>query len=221
MKKAIVFDFDGVILESMDVKTRAFRDLFNDRPQHQDQIVRFHLDNGGMSRFEKFRIIYRDILKVPLSEEEFERLTGEFSQLVLEEVLRCPFVPGAQEFLKRYHERYALFVASGTPESELRLIVGERNLSGFFRQVFGSPRTKSQLLEDIIVSNSYSPDEAVFIGDSKNDYSAAIETSIPFVGRVPSGAGNPFPENGTVAIVQDLYELDNIWQTRVVKPWDQ
>lgn len=79
MKKAIVFDFDGVILESMDVKTRAFRDLFEDYPEHNDEIVRFHLDNGGMSRFEKFRIIYRDILSLPLSESEFERLSTKFS----------------------------------------------------------------------------------------------------------------------------------------------
>ena len=215
MKKAIVFDFDGVILESMDVKTRAFRDLFKDHPQYQDRIVQFHLENGGMSRFEKFRIIYRDILARPLPEDEFERLSGEFSQLVVEEVLRCPFVPGTQKFLKKYSLVYDLFVASGTPEAELRLIVRERNLTGFFRQVYGSPKEKSHILREIMASNSYSPEDAVFVGDSKNDYDAALKASIPFVGRVPSGARNLFPEKGLLAVVQDLNELDRVWHTRV------
>ncbi|GAF78578.1 unnamed protein product, partial [marine sediment metagenome] len=33
MIKAIIFDFDGVIVESSDIKTEAFRELFQDYPQ--------------------------------------------------------------------------------------------------------------------------------------------------------------------------------------------
>ncbi len=215
MYKAIVFDFDGVILESMDVKTRAFQELFKDHPRHQDRIVQFHLNNGGMSRFEKFRIIYRDILAIPLSDAEFERLSREFSLLVVEEVLRCSFVPGAQAFLEKYSLLYDLFVASGTPDTELKLIVRQRNLEGFFRQVCGSPREKSHILQKILAGNSYSPEDVVFIGDSRNDYDAALKASVSFVGRVPPGTRNPFPEKGPLTVVQDLYELDRFWQTRV------
>jgi len=217
MKKAIVFDFDGVILESMDVKTRAFRDLFQDYPEHDNEIVRFHLDNGGMSRFEKFRIIYRDILSLPLSEGEFDRLSRKFSQLVVEDVLRCPFVPGAREFLLKYSRQYDLFVASGTPESELIGIVSHRNLNGLFRQVFGSPKEKSQILKDIIADNDCVAEHTFFIGDSRNDYLAALEASMPFVGRVPSGNQSPFPEKGPLSVVQDLNELDRVWHECIEK----
>ena len=53
----IILDFDGVILESVSVKTEAFRTLFSFVPKHVDEIVQFHIDNGGMSRFDKFRYI--------------------------------------------------------------------------------------------------------------------------------------------------------------------
>ena len=92
--KAIVFDFDGVILESTEIKTKAFATLFEDDPEHVDSVVAFHNAQLGMSRFEKFRLIYRDILHRPLGEDEFQRLGERFSSLVFEEIIRCPFVPG-------------------------------------------------------------------------------------------------------------------------------
>ena len=59
---AIFFDFDGVILESVDIKGWAFGKLFESYPEHVDEIVAFHFANGGMSRFDKFRYIYKNIL---------------------------------------------------------------------------------------------------------------------------------------------------------------
>ena len=113
--QAIIFDFDGVILESMDIKGWAFGKLFEQPPEHVEAIVVFHHDHGGMSRFEKFRYIYREILKQPLDEKEFRRLCDEFSRLVYERVLACPYVPGAREFLEKHYQTVPLFVVSGTP----------------------------------------------------------------------------------------------------------
>ena len=50
MWSAIVFDFDGVILESLDIKTRAFAALFDGFPDHTEQIAGYHLNNLGVSR---------------------------------------------------------------------------------------------------------------------------------------------------------------------------
>ena len=61
--RAVVFDFDGVLAESVDVKTRAYALLFQDEGGDVvRQVVDFHLKNGGVSRFEKFRCYYSDIL---------------------------------------------------------------------------------------------------------------------------------------------------------------
>ncbi|MEW6112473.1 MAG: HAD hydrolase-like protein [Thermodesulfobacteriota bacterium] len=211
MFKAIVFDFDGVILESMDIKTQAFRDLFQDYPDHLDDIVKLHVENGGMPRFEKFDIIFRDLLKKPLSPDHRRELGRRFSELVFQKVIACPFVAGADLFLDKYSSKLELFVASGTPEPELRQIVEKRELGRFFRGVYGSPRTKAEIVRQIVTENGFHPSEVLFVGDTLADYRSACETSVAFVGRVPAGSSNPFPHERVLSIIQDLHQLDQQW----------
>lgn len=216
--KAIILDFDGVILESNQIKAEAFRQLFKAYPQHGDKIVELHLTHGGMPRHEKLRTIYREFLRKPLRNEELARLDARFRNLVEEQILECPFVQGAEEFLKAYHSRYALFVASGTPEEEMRDQIRLRGLPGYFRGVYGSPRHKGEILRDILSENSWQPLQVLFIGDAIDDYNGAKEASVPFIGRVAPGAKNPFDEKEVEAIVSDLEDLNRRWQTLASTP---
>ena len=66
--KAILFDFDGVLLESAEVKTRAFVKIFEPiAPHRMTEVVAYHTAHMGISRYVKFRYIYEQILKRPLS----------------------------------------------------------------------------------------------------------------------------------------------------------
>jgi len=68
MIRAIAFDFDGVLVESVDVKNRAYARLFEkEGAELVRSILTYHLKNGGVSRFVKFQTIYREILERPLS----------------------------------------------------------------------------------------------------------------------------------------------------------
>lgn len=208
MIKTILFDFDGVILESMDIKTKAFADLFSDYPQYVDQIVKLHIDNGGMSRFEKFKIIYNDMLKKPLSQEEMELLNNKFSGYVYQSVLDCPFVEGAYELLNKYHKHYLFFVVSGTPQEEIKSIVKERKLSGFFVDVFGSPEDKTTLVAKVLRDYKLRPEEVLFIGDAINDYEGAKNNRVEFIGRVRDKTTNPFIKLKIKRIIKNLFDLE-------------
>ena len=137
---AILLDFDGVVVESVEIKTRAFRELFARYPEHLEEIVALHEANAGVSRYEKFRVIYRELLRQPCDETCMRQLGARFSSLVMEAVIRCPLVRGAQEFLEQFGARYALFLISGTPQNELREIVRRRELAAHFHEVYGAPR---------------------------------------------------------------------------------
>ena len=103
MIKAVVFDFDGVLVESVDIKTNAFARLFEEEGESVvERVVEYHLENTGVSRFEKFKYIHKTILKKELSDERFKELCGRFSELVADEVAKAPFVKGAKKFLERY-----------------------------------------------------------------------------------------------------------------------
>ena len=63
MLKGIIFDFDGVIAESVQVKTDAFAALYAVNGKDiVKKVINHHEANGGMSRFEKIKH-YREPLK--------------------------------------------------------------------------------------------------------------------------------------------------------------
>mgnify|MGYP001564164157 CR=1 FL=1 len=197
--RAIVFDFDGVILQSVNIKTRAFEALFAcESPKAIGLILKHHLANGGVSRYEKFRHAYREVLRRPLPAEEEQALGNRFNALVEQAVSVCPWVPGAREFLEARHKQLPLFVASGTPHAELRRIVERRGLSAFFRGVYGTPDKKDAILRAVAAELACAPEDLLMVGDAGNDYDAARAVGAAFVGVVEPGAANSFPAGVTV-----------------------
>lgn len=181
---AIVFDFDGVILESADVKTDAFVELFAEHgPDVAAKVKAHHLANLGISRFTKFAWIYENVLRRPLSETDSAALGDRFSALALDKVLAAPFVPGADAALIALASRLPLFVASGTPQGELDLIVERRGLRPHFREVHGTPREKPAILADVMVRHKLEPKQVLFVGDGMSDYKAASSTGVEFLAR--------------------------------------
>ncbi len=182
--RAIIFDFDGVIVESADIKTGAFAKLFCDYPDKVDEMISYHENNAGISRYVKFRYFYEQILKQELSSQKEIELGEQFSQIVLGEILRAPLVNGVEEFLTEHAGQYQYFIASGTPEEELRYIADQRNLTGFFQGTYGTPKTKPEIVRQILKEQGLVNKEVVFVGDAESDQMAATETDIAFVARV-------------------------------------
>lgn len=217
MLKAIVFDFDGTLLESAEIKTDAFAELFRNHPQYQREIIEYHLAHAGISRYVKFRAIYRDILKCPLMQEEEERLGLTFQQLIAEKIAVCPFVPGARAFLNNVASQYKCFIASGTPDAELRPLVVQRGLEKFFDEVHGAPTSKAAILQGILRRHALAPSEVLGIGDALSDLEAAQSERIPFAGRVRAREAAIFPRGSTVALFHDFEELANEWSTLLAR----
>lgn len=205
--EAIIFDFDGVVVESGDIKTQAFANLYRD---HGDAIMaavtRYHCLNGGMSRYHKFRYFQQHLLKKPpLTRHEEQLLDRRFSELVVEAVIASEAVPGAAELIRKEAARIPLFVASGTPEAELNTIVERRGLAPFFTAVRGSPTPKQTLVADILATHALTPGRVLMIGDALVDYQSALLNNIAFLGRVRPGDENPFPAD--VDVLPDLSPL--------------
>lgn len=182
--KAIIFDFDGIIAESVDVKTEAFAEMY--RPYGDkvvDNVVKHHEANGGVSRFEKFRIYHRDFLGFEIDDDKVNDLANQFSEIVLEKVVLSPYVTGAKEFIEKYYKKYDFYISTGTPTSEIEVILSRKGIRGYFREVYGSPQKKYSHVEKILKENQYSRNEVVFIGDALSDRDAARNNNIEFIGR--------------------------------------
>lgn len=208
--RVVFLDFDGVVLESAEVKLNAFRVMFSGHDR-RGEIYRYLDEHAGVSRYEKFCHIHGSILQQPLSRAEIDRLAKVFSGLAREGVLAAPFVAGAQEFLELYQDRYPLYVVSATPQAELSDIVGRRGLNGYFKGVFGSPTSKSARMASVLATLGHSPDTAVFVGDSIEDLAEARKAKVRFVGRVHPGTASPFGDLSERWCVADLGELARRW----------
>jgi phosphoglycolate phosphatase-like HAD superfamily hydrolase len=204
---AIIFDFDGVVVESGEIKTQAFANLYRDYGETvMAEVAKYHVLNGGMSRYEKFRYFQEKLLeKPPLTPDEERQLDRRFSELVMEAVIASDAVPGAAELIRKEAGRIPLFVASGTPEEELNTIVIRRGLASYFTAVRGSPTPKQRLIADILSVYGLSAERVLMIGDALIDYQSAQLNNVSFLGRVRPGDENPFPAH--VDVLQDLNPL--------------
>jgi len=207
--QAIFFDFDGVILDSVDVKTKAFAKMFSSYgPEIEKKVVEYHMINGGVSRFEKFKYYYKNLLHKPITEEILNDLGNDFKKLALEGVLAAPFIEGTLESLEKL-KKYGIpaFVATGAPDEEIKDIVKKRNLTSYFLEIHGSPRKKREIVNDIANRHGYDLTKCLFIGDAMTDYEEAQACGTQFFGIVKSLDKSPFPESTSISVKCRLMSL--------------
>ena len=183
-KKLLVFDFDGVLVDSVDIKTEAFSKLYE--PYGTDvvsKVVSHHCNNGGMSRFEKFRYYHQEFIGEVIDEDKVAELSDDFSALVKQAVISAPEIPGALAALKSFCDREKMCaVNSATPEEEIIDIINRRSLSEYFVRVYGAPANKKENLKKILNDCSATVENAVFFGDARSDLNAALSLQMNFVG---------------------------------------
>ena len=205
---AIVFDFDGTLVDSNEIKTQAFGKLYeSEGAAIVEQVKEYHHKNEGLSRFVKFRHWEENLLHRPYTEHRGQSLSEQYSRLVLDAVVQAPYISGAQEFLETYHKLTPLYVASGTPESELRFIVSRRQMSHYFQGVFGSPATKAEILNRIIPLTG-KPTRILMVGDALADLEGAQIAGTQFLGIITPDRTNIFPPE--VHCLPDLQGLSTL-----------
>lgn len=209
---AIIFDFDGVLVESVDVKTRAFASLYE---KYGDKVVaqveNYHLNNGGISRFDKFRYFQTEILgKPPLTDSAVAELANDFSVLVMERVVAAPMVTGAQAFLDIAGRHLPLFVVSGTPTAELNEIIQQRKLDPVFAGIWGSPASKADNIAKLLQEHGLPSNRCIMIGDAIADLDGARANNVHFLGRVAKTDENLFAADITTFV--DFAHLPDCWR---------
>jgi phosphoglycolate phosphatase-like HAD superfamily hydrolase len=183
-KKYIIFDFDGVILDSVDIKTEAFATLYSEfGPEIVSKVVAHHKKNGGISRFEKFKYYHKKFLNYYLSEIEIEILNRLFSNLVVEKIITACEIPGVFNFINdQFDSGKTCIINSATPQDEVIKIAQKRGISEKFAAIFGSPATKFENLEKVKKQFNCSYTDMIFFGDALSDWQAASKVGVDFIG---------------------------------------
>ena len=182
-RKVLFWDFDGVIKESVAVKTAAFVRLFEPfGPAIAKRVREHHERNGGMSRLQKIPL-YLEWAGCTVTPEEVARYCELFSAAVLRSVIESPWVPGAREYLEANHGRQHLCVITATPQGEIERILHELGITPWFREVCGAPLAKADAIASVLERWRFSRESALVIGDSQADYDAAMSNRVEFLLR--------------------------------------
>ncbi|MGM3216167.1 HAD family hydrolase [Pseudomonas sp. PhalM4] len=177
----IVFDCDGVILDSNRVKTEAFRRAASPYGKEAaDALVNYHVANGGVSRYKKFDYFLEKLAPKDIQGPDLQELLDNYAQEVKAGLLSCKIASALPE-LRALNPLARWVVASGGDQSELRRVFEERRLIDFFDGgIYGSPDDKIDIVAREIASGNITF-PALLIGDSKYDHVVASENGLAFV----------------------------------------
>ena len=175
----LVFDCDGVILNSNRIKTDAFRHAA--LPYGEDaaeRLVTYHLANGGVSRHHKISYFLDELVPDGAGPSRDELLEA-YAHHTRSGLLTCEVAPALAHLREKSVAKWA--IVSGGAQDELRSVFTTRGLADFFDAgIYGSPDPKELILQrELAVGTICRP--ALFLGDSRYDHVAASGAGFDFI----------------------------------------
>ena len=181
--KTLVFDCDGVVLNSNQLKIQAYHDVaikFGASEVQAQALVDHHVNLGGISRYPKFEYFLRDIMQQSVTEKTMQTLLNSFTAEVKRLLTDCEIAPDLM-LVREANPNAKWMIISGGDQVELRDIFKRRGIDKLFDAgIYGSPDNKDVILaREIEIGNIAKP--ALFIGDSRYDHQASTNAGLDFV----------------------------------------
>lgn len=206
--KNLIFDFDGVILDSVKIKNESFKELVKNYDRNiQIKFFDHHISNLGLSRYKKFAYLKKLLSKN--KDYKYNNIPKKFENILNRKIKNAKLIKGVKNFLKK-NKKKKLFISSGTPNFDLKKIVKRYKIDKYFLEVLGSPRSKKQHITFLKKKYKIHKKNTVFFGDSMSDYYAAEANKFRFI-----QVGNNMKNSKVKLKIKDfndkkyLHKLDN------------
>ena len=184
--RAIVFDFDGTLVDSNHVKRLAYDVAFAHIPdanryiptalrKYPDRDRRFIIDHIVQLLHANRRVRRGDV-------DHLRALAlRRYARYCRSAVAAADDFPGVEATLRVLARTYRIAINSGTPQGQLVNLIRARSWGKYCEVVLGAPVTKSQNLERIARQLSLEARQMVFLGDSAVDAKAAAAFGCTFL----------------------------------------
>lgn len=180
----IIWDFDGVIIDSSKIRIRAFKEALQNYPkQSVEELIKYHRKNDGLSRYVKIDHFFSNILEEKLSNKLRDDLLNKYGIICSRQLNdKNLLIDDSLKFIINYYNNKKFHIASGSDNEELNKLCISLGISKFFKTINGSPETKNKIVKHILENYKYNRKACCLIGDSINDYDAAMINEISFFG---------------------------------------
>ena len=177
--KNIIFDFDGVILDSVKLKNKAFQKIVECyQPSIRKKFLKFHNNNLGISR--KVKLKYLEKILSDDDKHYDAKTSKKLDKILSSNLKKASLIPGIISFLKK-NKGLNLFISSGTPEAYLKKKCLEKNIYKYFKRIMGTPRSKNQHILDLKNKFIINKNNTIFFGDSMTDLKVAVRHKFNFI----------------------------------------
>ncbi len=204
-----VFDFDGVLADSNQIKIDSFVETLPENEQKLRRLMKEMYDPAKV-RDEMFAAVLKAQGRSPEAVARLGALyTKQYGQTVQDAIVRRGARPEAKAVLERLLAAgHTLYINSDTPEDALKQCVEALGLASFFKAVLGRPASKEENLEKIAHAEGVGPDRILFFADGESDLRAARHFGCRFIGlRNEFNHWTDHEEFTTVGSIEELVGL--------------
>jgi len=228
--KAVLFDWDGTLVDSLPVKVHNTGRLFQQAyGLHPDKVEASYRKHSGVPRRQLFDAILDECGLAGMDEATFQRMSSEFSGMN-REALTNPGMdgvvrPGSRETLGRLLELGCrLFVSSAADGAEVRFLADQLGLGGYFDrsggEVLGSHSGFGKgrgHVEYICKEYHLKPHALLFIGDDLADIRLGKEAGVYTVSLAGSRDKDALLVGGAQSVIDSLEEVLSLPGVRLGK----
>ena len=212
--KSIIFDCDGVLLNSNGIKTNAFYEVgLPYGEKYASELESYHKAHGGVSRQKKFDHFINNILEIKPTDGILETLLTEYSNRVYKELLKSEIC----EDLIALREKYFgsdWSVVSGGNQQEIEQIFEHKGIKNYFNAgIFGNPKSKDTIFQELI-ENSRLIFPAIYLGDSRYDHEVAKKFGLDFIfvcGWTEFLGWEEYCNDHTITVVEKVKDITNLF----------
>lgn len=170
--KAIIFDYDGVIVNSFPSIFEIYKEICEE--------FKLYFPNSITEFRRIYGYSYQECLKnLGIKGENINRANEIFRTRITEK--KHNIFNGIKDVIIILSKKYKLFLVSSTYKNEILSKINDNNLKKYFQEIYGKidkKIKKDKIIKDILKNHNLSNKEIVSIGDRTVDYDVAKKINL-------------------------------------------
>lgn len=175
--KIIIFDFDGTLVISKQIKIDTYFDIFQKYDVNVCKVREVLEQFPDLNRYDTIQ----KIVDLTGKKLDAETLSSQYSVSVFDKIVAAKNLKFAKEVLEYlFTHNVKIHLSSNTPQHILSEIVYHRGWGKYFTSLNGFPLSKEETLKRIFDETKFAKNYYLVVGDGSSDKISALSNNMDF-----------------------------------------